>query len=174
MSVLKAERKESDFYVLTHAHDLRKDLTDLMYRNFGYKKRRVRAVDRDGWPKTREQLDREQAQADYDDAYYTWMLQRSRDHIDRLLREMSDSIVEADSIWATCLAECDERRLCQDRAIANCFQIEQELQYVLETLLFDINKFTRYADSLKEEIELLKKWRKSDNKIRREILRKQS
>ena len=38
----------------------------------------------------------------------------------------------------------------------------QELQYIIETLPVDINKYTRFADSIQLEIALIKGWRKAD------------
>ena len=173
MSVIKANRAESPFHVLANAHDIRKELYDLFYRNFGYKKRKVKLRKANGDLKTEEELKKDLDRAEADYQYYTWMLDRSRDHIDDCLRSMGDNIVAADAIYPATLAEYDDRRRYQDQAIANCFQILQELQFVLETMLFDINKFTRYADMLKSEIVLLRAWRKSDNKIRRTIRKRE-
>jgi len=37
MSVLKSQRKESKFEVFHHFYKMRKEITNLVYRNFGYK-----------------------------------------------------------------------------------------------------------------------------------------
>ena len=40
---------------------------------------------------------------------------------------------------------------------------------VIETLPVDVNKYLRFADLIQTEINLLKGWRKSDNKFKRAI-----
>ena len=60
--------------------------------------------------------------------------------------------------------EADERRLCQDRAIADCESLLQELQLVIDILPVDGEKYMRYVEMVEKEIALLKGWRKADNK----------
>lgn len=67
------------------------------------------------------------------------------------------------------MEELVERRLCQDRAIGQCYRLTQELQYAIETLPVDVNKYLRFADMIQTEINLIKGWRKSDNKFKRAI-----
>jgi len=40
------------------------------------------------------------------------------------------------------------------------------LQYAIETLPVDVNKYLRFAEMIQTEINLLKGWRKSDNKFK--------
>ena len=62
-----------------------------------------------------------------------------------------------------------ERRICQDKAIGLCYRLTHELQYAIETLPVDVNKYLRFAEMIQTEINLLKGWRKSDNKFKRAI-----
>ena len=41
------------------------------------------------------------------------------------------------------------------------------MQYAIETLPVDVNKYLRFADMIQTEINLIKGWRKSDNKFRK-------
>lgn len=45
-------------------------------------------------------------------------------------------------------------------------RLTQELQYAIETLPVDVNKYLRFAEMIQTEINLLKGWRKSDNKFK--------
>lgn len=67
------------------------------------------------------------------------------------------------------MEELVERRLHQDRAIGQCYRLTQELQYAIETLPVDVNKYLRFGELIQTEINLLKGWRKSDNKFKRAI-----
>ena len=40
MTVLKSKRKESQFEVIKHFYRLRKDITDLLLRDFGYSQKK--------------------------------------------------------------------------------------------------------------------------------------
>lgn len=40
------------------------------------------------------------------------------------------------------------------------------MQYAIETLPVDVNKYLRFAEMIQTEINLLKGWRKSDNKFK--------
>ena len=152
MSVVKSKRKESKFEVLHHAYKLRKDITELLLFNFGYKPQKRE-------PETEYQQQRRLG-------FESWYIQDSRTAIIKRLRELVANLTAANSIYPVNEAEWTERRLYQDRAIANCYQILQELQYAIETLHPDINRYTRFALDIETEVKLIKGWRKYDNKVR--------
>ena len=72
----------------------------------------------------------------------------------------------ANSIYPTCREELIQRRLHQDEAIGQCYRLVQELQYAIETLPVDVNTFMRFGQMIQTEINLIKGWRKSDNKFK--------
>lgn len=143
MSVLKSKRQESKFEVFHQFYKLRKELTDLVYRHFGYK-----------------------GETDFS----KWFINGESQVVLSNLSEAQKYITMANSIFPNCLMECDERRRLQDLAIGLHYDLLQELQFVLEMLPIDKNKYTRYADMINHEIALLKGWRQSDNAIRKKIL----
>ena len=59
-----------------------------------------------------------------------------------------------------------QRRLHQDEAVGQCYRLVQELQYAIETLPVDVNTYTRFGEAIQTEINLIKGWRKSDNKFK--------
>ena len=103
------------------------------------------------------------------EAFDTWFIEDERKCVVDCLREITKEVFMANNIYPTVMKELVERRLCQDRAVGQCYRLTQELQYAIETLPVDVNKYTRFADMIQTEINLIKGWRKSDNKFKRAI-----
>lgn len=175
MSVLKAKRKSSQFEVFHHFYKTRKEITDLLLRDFGYDLERAeKRVAKLFGGKPYEELTPEE-KVRYDklkaknEAFDNWFIEDERKCIVDCLREITKEVFTANSIYPTVMEELVERRLCQDRAIGQCYRLTQELQYAIETLPVDVNKYFRFADMIQTEINLIKGWRKSDNKFKRAI-----
>lgn len=159
MAVLKSKRKQSKLEVFHHAYKLRREMTNLLMRDFGYRPPLLNETMRD--EKKTRLLNLHQ-----------WFIEDERVYIITIIREMMKNITLANSIYPTTLAECDQRRSYQNLAIGLANDIKQELQYVIDVLPVNIEKYIYYSDELDKEITLLKGWRKSDNKIRKRILDK--
>ena len=84
------------------------------------------------------------------------------------IRSIVREVYIANSIYPTCEDELVERRIHQDLAVGYCYDLTQELQYAIETLPVDVNTYLRFGDMIQTEINLIKGWRKSDNKFRKE------
>lgn len=175
MSVLKAKRKSSQFEVFHHFYKTRKEITDLLLRDFGYDLERAeKRVAKLFGGKPYEELTPEE-KVRYDklkaknEAFDNWFIEDERKCIVDCLREITKEVFTANSIYPTVMEELVERRLCQDRAIGQCYRLTQELQYAIETLPVDVNKYLCFADMIQTEINLIKGWRKSDNKFKRAI-----
>lgn len=172
MSVLKSKRKPSQFEVFHHLYQTRKKITDLMLYDFGFRANRqlerlrhklhiedlsnMSENEQEVWDKQKDRIN----------AFTTWFLDSSRNTVLNCLRSITGEVFIANSIYPTCPEELTERRLHQDRAIGHCFRLIQELQYIIETLEVDVNKYTTVADMIQTEINLIKGWRKSDNKFK--------
>ena len=175
MSVLKAKRKSSQFEVFHHFYKTRKEITDLLLRDFGYDLERAeKKVEKMFGGRRYEELTPEE-KVRYDklkaknEAFDTWFIEDERKCVVDCLREITKEVFMANNIYPTVMKELVERRLCQDRAVGQCYRLTQELQYAIETLPVDVNKYTRFADMIQTEINLIKGWRKSDNKFKRAI-----
>ena len=81
-----------------------------------------------------------------------------------MLRNMINNIIAANTVYPTSESEMETRREYQTRAIINCEQLLQELQYMMTVLPVGADKLHTMADRLINETRLLKAWRKS-NKI---------
>jgi len=84
--------------------------------------------------------------------------------IEKIIK-MIDYITAANTIYPQNLREAEMRRDYQTRAIITVEQIMQLLQYMLETLPVNPDKFQPVTEHLIKEGSLLRGWRKSDNKF---------
>lgn len=176
MSVLKSKRKASQFEVFHQFYKMRKEVTDLLLRDFGYDlERTVKNISKKFFggrtyeELTLEEKDRYDKLVEKDTAFAEWFVKDERQAVVDCLRTIGEEVFTANSIYPTYMEELIERRLHQDRAIGQCYRLTQELQYAIETLPVDVNKYLRFAEMIQTEINLLKGWRKSDNKFKRAI-----
>lgn len=154
---------------------MRRDLTNLLLMDFGLSPAKEQRVlqkvlngrDFDQLPdKDKERVIRTQQRIE---GFHDWFISSERSAIVDYLREITRDVFEANSIYPTCMAEYEQRRLMQDRALGKCYGLAQELQYVIESLPVNVNKYTRFAESIQTEINLIKGWRQSDNRLKRAL-----
>ena len=180
MSVPKSERGLSQMEFYRTAIVLRERMTFLLLRDFGVK------------PKVQEfdAYCTQQGMNDDDKAVFatllekynlgnkiveqfpSWFIDKERSFFDDKLRELIMNITMANAIFITSEREYDERRIWIDRAIGNCDQLLQEMQYVIKILPVDIEKLMPYVELIKQEIALLKGLRKNDNKVLKKVREK--
>lgn len=92
------------------------------------------------------------------------------ERITNLCSDIVGDIHRANAIYVTNMAEYQHRRLCQDKAIANCLVLEQELQSIVDVISgLNVNKYKTPIEQIEKEKSLIKAWRKSDIKLRRKI-----
>lgn len=142
MSVLKANRVESDFKVITQAIEIRRELTTYVLRDFSIT-----------------------GKLDYMEE---WFLNDERNEILHDARNAFSCLEMANSIYVTCRPEYEERRLNQNKAIGYYNRLKQELRYVIDTLpgKINVNKYMISVKMIDKEIGLIKQWRKADNKLK--------
>lgn len=172
MAVLKRNRKESQFEVFHHLYKLRREITDLLLRDFGYSFDKAdKYLERMFGGRSYEDLDaieklRYEKIKKRNDAFNEWFIADQRQVIIDCLRSIQENVFVANSIYPMYMQELVERRIHQDRAIGQCYRLTQELQYAIETLPVDVNTYLRFGEAIQTEINLLKGWRKSDNKFK--------
>lgn len=171
MSVVKRKRKESQFEVFHHFYKVRKEITDLLLRDFGYSSKKSEEYLAKTFGKRPYHELNDAEKKHYDDrkektnSFEEWFIIDQRDSVMDCLRSVQEHIFVANSIYPHYKEELIERRIHQDRAIGQCNRLLQELQYAIETLPVDIDKYLRFSDGIEKEISLIKGWRKSDNKF---------
>ncbi len=172
MSVIKAKRHESQFEVFHHWYQTRKEITTLMLFDFGlHPERQERSLLHrlnipDPAQLEGEALERYNKHKRRMASVVSWYLEQQRNTVHDCIAAVNEHVFVANSIFPTCPEELTERRVHQDIAIGQCFRLKQELQYTIETLEVDVNRYLRIAEMIDREIGLIKAWRKSDNKFK--------
>lgn len=172
--VHKADRVDSRFEVMDHAVILKNKLRELdIIRNFGYKVRESTTPRNfDQWSEqSRERWKKKEAarleklkQLDQD------FLMQARHSVNDDIRRLMHEISAGNSIKRpSSMAEADERRIHQDRAIAACDDMRVDLQDIMDTLPIEKNWMTHIEPEIASQIALLKAWKKSDNETRKAI-----
>lgn len=91
----------------------------------------------------------------------------------RALEELTDKLVFyikiANSIYPQCIAEWEERRVAQGKAIGTCYAILTNMQRIMMRLRIPDNKYTLDIQNVMRMINSLKAWRKSDNKLKTKL-----
>ncbi|MBO5371147.1 MAG: hypothetical protein J6A75_00325 [Lachnospiraceae bacterium] len=160
MSVVKNKRSLSRLEFYNNARKLRIDLTNWLLRDFGIRDRVYKVKGDDELEKT--------LYAEYP----KWFIEHTRKSILTILTNLMLNITAANSIYPINLMEVDIRRGLQDKAIANCEQLLQELIYCADIMPLQTSKIEPYAEIIDKEIALLKGWRKTTNDIGKRIMTK--
>lgn len=155
MSVLVSKRTESKFEAIIHSVELHDMLIDLIQRNFG-----VRNIEQ--FVRTRFAYSVEEDEY----AKHRYLMHNFKSRVDQLASQLTSNVRAANSLYPTSMAEYERRREYQNNAIVNCEQLIKELQRVVEIFDVDINLYNRYVKAIDREIDLIKKWRQRDNKIK--------
>ena len=121
---------------------------------------------------TDQEMEEAQREIDRKDKFYTWFLEREKDKVLRILQDLSEYIIRANSIYPTYLAECDQKRAYQDVSLGLCYNLLSEFQHILSIVPIDINKYAGITEKINTEIKLIKGWRAAGNKVRKKITEK--
>ena len=153
----KSQRSPTPFEAEHHFFGLRDEVTALMLLDFGFSEEKYR--------KRIEHYRQAHRNADNVDeivqryekkcqSFKEWFVERERDAISDILREISIEFTTANSIFpsetAAKIMEYCQRRKHLNEAISKCFALKKEIQYVIRTLPVDINKYKRFDKSINE------------------------
>jgi len=161
MSVLKNKRGLSTMEFYHNARKLREDITNMLLRDFGVR------------DKVRKELTEENREVTIIEEYPAWLINSFRENIMNLLRDLMCNITAGNTIYPISTEEMQLRRQYQTAAIVNCEQLLNEMQFCADVLPVKLEKFSPYVDKIDFEIRLLKGWRKSNNKINKQIKQKE-
>ncbi len=175
MSVLANKRKESQFEVFNHFYKVRRSVTDLLLRDFGYSPEKAdKHLQKMFGDKNYDELSEEEKikymrKKSKNESFEEWFILEQRKVVLDCLRGVQECIFVANSIYPQYKEELIERRIYQDKATGQCFRLIQELQYSIETLPVKIDIYLQLSKDIEKEINLIKSWRKSDNKFKKVI-----
>jgi hypothetical protein len=125
MTVIKRYRSVAKLEFFTNAQRLRRNIFLLTARDFGIKKT-VRTVEMLTEGMTDEDKTALKALAEkyglarFNAEYPEWILEKFRNSLWDLTRDLLMNLTQANSIYALNTYEAQERRLLQDKAIGNC------------------------------------------------------
>ena len=157
MSVLKNKRNLSKLEFYHTARKMRREIIELLRRDFGIHSRSSAHKSDSNLPKD----------------YYDEDIKHFADNIRTLLRNLMWNITAGNTIYPVNEAELSDRRLYQDRAIIACQQLHQEFLFAEDALPVNVSKFVPYIEMINFEEKLLKGWRKANNKLLDEIKNKE-
>ena len=171
-SVPEGRRTQSDFQARHNYFQLRDEVTRLMINDFGFDKEKYDA----GIEKYRQAHAKDQNVDKIverwkrkSDAFNKWFIDKECDAVLEILRRIESEFTYGNSIYPSDtparLFEYLERRKHITAAIANCYILKQELQYIIRTLPVDMNKYYHYEKALKTQISLFKGVRQADNRF---------
>lgn len=138
MSVPKGERRESKVEFDNTYFKIFEDCVRLSVKGFG----------------GREDLIKE----------YEPYVQTMQKEVITTVSEIGRNIRIANSIYPTCKAEYEIRRISQEKAIGLCYDLLTKYQLVMKILKVKDNKYVEEIKNIRHEINCLKSWRSSDNK----------
>ena len=179
MGVPKGKRKESRFEAQHHYYHLRSEVTTLMLLDFGFSEekyeksieryRENHATDEN----VDEVVERYRKKCE---SFKRWFIDRECEAVLDILRRIESEFTAGNSIYpsetSAKLMEFCERRKHIDEAIAQCYVLKQELQYIIRTLPVNLNKYERFAVDIDKQIALYKGVRQSDNRLLKKTLNK--
>jgi hypothetical protein len=147
-----------EFY--NNGRQLREDITKMLLRDFGIRDK-IRKI------KTEENLE-----VTIIEEYPAWLITSFRENMLGILRSMIMNITAGNTIYPVCDDEARLRRQYQTGAIINCEQLLQEMQFCADVFPVKLEKFLPHVEKIEFEIQLLKGWRKSTNRINRSLNQK--
>ena len=172
MSVPKGKRKLSRFEAQHNYYKLRDAITELMLLDFGFSEKKYReSIDyyrrsHESAENIDEVVERFEKKCD---SFNKWFIDRECDAVLDILRKIQTEFTLGNSIYPSetpaKLAEFITRRKHMNNAIAYCYALKQEINYIIKTLPVDMNKAERFDEAINEEIKLLKGVRQADNRF---------
>lgn len=177
MSVVKSKRGKSRLEVIHNYYKLRERMTFVLFNDFGYSRKKAAARISHKYFLNQPREDLAEAEKivyddmlDHSDRIFKEFVERERAYLTKLMQELGTHLASANGIYMTIPEEAIERRLEQDKAIAACYSIVAEFNCVLRTLPVSASKYAEASKLIRREIGLIKGWRQSDNKRRKQLL----
>lgn len=172
MSVPKGKRKKSRFETQHHFYRLRSEITTLMLLDFGFSEEKyIKSIERyrethASAVNVEEVVERYRKKCD---GFKKWFIDRECDAVLEILRRIECEFTAGNSIYPAetpaKIMEFCERRKHMDEAIAQCYVLKQELQYIIRSLPVNLNKYENIAVEIDEQIALFKGVRQADNRL---------
>lgn len=160
MSVVKSKRKTSHLEYMAQAEKIRKSIEVLCFRNLG-----LRDIDNLARRKYRIGKD-----LNFEPLRYYEILCAEKENLRLLAYQAQRYLIGAGAIYPKTKQELYLRRNGQDLAIGVYEMILKEFQHIVDVFDVDINIYKQYVDDIDYELRLLRSWRKSDSRFRKNLV----
>ena len=175
MSVIVPYRDLSDMEYYKVAVTIRNDITKWLLRDFGSHKRMkpLRMVIKDASEEETKAVNDifeahgQSLNKQFLKEYPEWFLEFERDRLIKYSCDIVINIIKANSIYPQCMAELEQRRCLQNVSISSCYAVFGELEFIESFFNKDLNFLSDVLEHTKREIHLLKGWRQSDNRFKK-------
>lgn len=167
-SIPKSKRGESKLEAMHKAYQIRTRILQELMLSFGYseKKQEEHLAKVTSYIRDPEEREAQKSRLrEREDDFHNWIIEKERDDILKPCKAIITHLTRANSIYPSYVSEFEERRLEMDRAIADCNELQQELQYIAEVLPSDKNKFMNIVLEVDSLHNMIKKLRQSDNRF---------
>lgn len=160
MSVPVYRRQESLLEVVVMSNEIQKILIDLIQRNLGIKRfNKMIMRDHDYGIIESDKTQR-----------VRFLVDASKKTLYTISVQLVGNIRSANSIdGSNSLAEYELRRSYQNMALCNCQDMIAELQNIIDAFNLDINRYETITNVIYREIDLIKRWRQRDNRMKKRI-----
>ena len=181
MSVVYGERGLSKMEFWKHLCRMEKEIIFLLLHDFGMKNRsrepdfycRILKMSEEDRKTFKELCEKYQITRITDD-FPEWLITRYRDGVLDILAKIKRNIRDANEVYPYFESEFYERRRYHDDAIRACGELYDIFTLCKGTLPIDAERYDRFVQKIEYETTLLKGWRKSDNRILKQIQKRES
>ena len=181
MSVVYGKRGLSDMEFWKFLCRIEKNMIFLLLHDFGVKNRsrepdfycRILKFSEEDKQKLLELCEKYSIGKITDD-YPEWLIKRFRDKILDTLASIKQNIRDANEVYPYYESEFYERRKYQDDAIRGCGELYDIFTLCKDTMPVDADRYEKFVNAIEHEADLLKGWRKSDNRILKQIRKREA
>lgn len=167
-SIPKSNRSQSKLEAIHKAYQIRSRITTELLLSFGYSQKKLEKDIHKATSYIKDPGEKEEAQKRLEEMnanFSCWLIQYEREDVLTACKGIVNHLAAANKIYPTYKIEFTERRLQMDKALECCEVLQQELQYLAESLPADKNKYMSIVIDVENEEKMIKKLRQSDNRF---------
>lgn len=98
-----------------------------------------------------------------------WLIEHERREVLKLCQGISIHLASANTIFPQYMVEFTERRLQMDKALECCNALQDELQFIVQMIPADKNRYTQIVLLIDREFNMIKRLRQKDNRFLKTI-----
>lgn len=162
-------KKNESFEVLRDALIVRKKVTEVLRVLALQSQKRLENFEENLAKATTDEEILKAKEAIREERFNSWLIKEECRTVAVKGAELTGSLRTANTIWPTYMSEYTERRVYMDRAMAACNVLQDELQYIAESVYADKNKFTALVLEIETLFKKIKSVRQADNRFLKEL-----